>query len=134
LLSFNLGIELMQLFVVALVLPPRVVLARFDRYRRLRLAAASLTPLAALGWRADRLGYPNDVAAVADRLGAVAVPSLVVLWLACAHAYLVGTGSARVWLPRPLSGAGDGSGSPDAFAEAARTLDLRAAPTGGSGR
>ena len=40
LLGFNLGIEAMQLIIVVLVLPPLILLARANRYRTLRLAAA----------------------------------------------------------------------------------------------
>lgn len=67
----------MQLVVVAQALPPLVVLARFDRYQRLRLSAATVAAVAALGWLADRTGHPNVIATLADRLGAVAAPSVV---------------------------------------------------------
>jgi hypothetical protein len=81
LLGFNLGIELMQLAVVALVLPPLVLLARTPRYAAVRLAAAVLTGVAACGWLVDRLGHANPVAAAADHLGAIAAPVLVTLWV-----------------------------------------------------
>ncbi|MGK5678133.1 HupE/UreJ family protein [Actinoplanes sp. URMC 104] len=82
LLGFNVGIELMQLVVVALVLPPLVLLARSGRYRGIRLMAAALTGVAAVGWLADRVGLPNVIATAADQLGAVALPLVAVLWLA----------------------------------------------------
>ena len=80
LLGFNLGIELMQLVVVALVLPPLVLLGRARRYREGRTVAATLVGLAAVGWVLARLGAANPVADLADRLGTVALPAVVVLW------------------------------------------------------
>lgn len=82
LLGFNLGIELMQLAIVALVLPPMIVLARIGRYRRLRLVAAIATAVAAIGWLAARLGAANPVADAADQLGVIALPVVAALWLA----------------------------------------------------
>lgn len=82
LLGFNIGIEIMQLIVVAVVLPPLVVLARAGTYRRLRLVAAVLTGIAAIGWLLARMGIANPVADLADRLGTVSIPVVVVLWAA----------------------------------------------------
>lgn len=82
LLGFNLGIELMQLLIVAVVLPPLVLLARADRYRALRTTAAMITAVAALGWLAARLGQPNAVAGLADQLGVLSVPVVIALWAA----------------------------------------------------
>ena len=82
LLGFNLGIELMQLVVVALVLPPLVLLARDGRYREGRTAAAVLVGVAAVGWVLARLGLTNPVADLADGLGTVALPVVAVLWVA----------------------------------------------------
>ncbi|MFT4263557.1 MAG: HupE/UreJ family protein [Nocardioides sp.] len=84
LLGFNLGIELMQLLVVALVLPPLVLLARTRHYARLRVAAATLTGAAAVAWLVARLGHPNPVATLADGLGELSIPVVAALWLAAA--------------------------------------------------
>jgi hypothetical protein len=81
LLGFNLGIEAMQLIVVALVLPPLILLARAERYRRLRIVASLVTAVAAVGWLSARLGIDNPVAAAADQLGTTALPLVVALWL-----------------------------------------------------
>ena len=80
-LGFNLGIEIMQLIIVALVLPPLTLLARSGRYQTLRVVAAGATAVAAVGWLAARVGFPNPVAAAADRLGVIAIPVVVALWL-----------------------------------------------------
>jgi len=82
LLGFNVGIELMQLAVVALVLPPLCVLARTPAYRPLRVVAAGLTAVAAAGWLTARVGLANPVAAAADGLATVGPWALAVLWAA----------------------------------------------------
>jgi hypothetical protein len=80
LLGFNLGIEAMQLAVVALVLPPLILLARAGRYTMLRIAAASAAGAAASGWLAARLGLPNPIADLADSMGALSIPIVALLW------------------------------------------------------
>lgn len=92
LLGFNLGIEAMQLIIVAVVLPPLIMLARVGRYRALRVTAAVITAVAALGWLAARLGHPNPVSVVADQLGLLSIPVVVALWVA---AVVV----SRMWWP-----------------------------------
>jgi hypothetical protein len=59
----------MQLAVVALVLPPLIVLARAGRYGGLRLVAVLVAGVAAGGWLAARLEIPNVVADLADGIG-----------------------------------------------------------------
>ncbi|WP_157720211.1 HupE/UreJ family protein [Friedmanniella luteola] len=82
LLGFNLGIEAMQLIVVALVLPPLILLAHANRYCQLRVVAALATGVAALGWLGARLGVDNPVATAADELGVIVLPVVAALWLA----------------------------------------------------
>jgi len=81
LLGFNLGIEAMQLLIVAVVLPPLILLAHSGHYRRLRVGAAAATAVAAVGWLSARVGLPNPIADVADRLGVVSVPVGLALWV-----------------------------------------------------
>ncbi|MFJ3798397.1 HupE/UreJ family protein [Streptomyces sp. NPDC090088] len=82
LLGFNLGIELVQLLLVALALPSLLVLARLRVQPALRLTGATLTGIAALGWFADRLGLPNPVARAADSAGSHTTALLITLALA----------------------------------------------------
>ncbi|MFK4639426.1 HupE/UreJ family protein [Paenarthrobacter histidinolovorans] len=82
LLGFNLGIEVMQIAVVALVLPPLIMLARTGAYRRLRLGAALVVAVASLGWLADRLGFPNMLSSAADNFGEFSIPIVAILWIA----------------------------------------------------
>ncbi|MFT4211912.1 MAG: HupE/UreJ family protein [Microbacterium sp.] len=94
LLGFNIGIELMQLFVVLLVLPPLVVLARTRGYAPLRVTAAVVTGLAAVGWLVDRLGMTNPLGTAADSIGAASPWLVAALWIACA-AVLARRGARR---------------------------------------
>ena len=82
LLGFNIGIELMQLAVVAAVLPPLIVLARTRIYHPVRAAAAVLAAAAAAGWVFDRVGFPNIVADAADSLADVTPYVVAALWIA----------------------------------------------------
>ncbi|WP_432532936.1 HupE/UreJ family protein [Kineococcus arenarius] len=84
LLGFNLGIELMQLVVVLLVLPPLIVLARTPAYRPLRTTAAVVTAVAAVGWLLDRVGVPTPLSTAADSLGPVSPWIAATLWIAAA--------------------------------------------------
>ncbi|TIC85623.1 HupE/UreJ family protein [Nocardioides sp. GY 10127] len=114
LLGFNLGIELMQLVVVAAVLPALVMLSRLERvYAVVRLAAASLTGVAACGWLLARVGYANPVSDVADWLGEWSLPVLVVLWAGALAALVVDVRAGR-----RSAGSDSGSGSAPASASA----------------
>ncbi|WP_432534052.1 HupE/UreJ family protein [Kineococcus arenarius] len=84
LFGFNLGIEAVQLLVVLLVLPPLVVLARTAVHGPLRVAAAAVTALAAVGWLLDRVGLPTPLGAAADSLGALSPWIAAALWVAAA--------------------------------------------------
>lgn len=79
LLGFNLGIELLQLAIVAVVVPVLMILARTPAYAPLRITGAFVAILAALGWTAARLGYANPLSALADNLGTTALPLLALL-------------------------------------------------------
>jgi hypothetical protein len=54
-LGFNLGIELMQLFVIALTIPWLLLLSCTPAYRTVRLAGAGFAAVAAVAWLAERL-------------------------------------------------------------------------------
>lgn len=59
LLAFNLGIELVQIAIVAAVAPLLVVLSRRPSYRRVRVVGGLVGGTAALAWIAERaLGWP----------------------------------------------------------------------------
>ncbi|GIE85189.1 HupE/UreJ family protein [Actinoplanes regularis] len=89
LFGFNLGIELVQLALVALALPVLVAVARTRFGHRFRLTAAALTGVAAAGWLIARLGRPNPVASVADSVGTHPTVLLTALVGAAAAAVLI---------------------------------------------
>lgn len=63
-LAFNIGIELMQLIIVALALPPLVMLSRTALYATVRWVAAVFAGIAALGWIGARaFDWPNPIEA-----------------------------------------------------------------------
>lgn len=76
-LGFNLGIEAIQLLLVALALPPLLVLATTRAQPALRIGGSLLVIIAALGWAFDRLGYPNPIARAADQFGTMILPIII---------------------------------------------------------
>jgi hypothetical protein len=60
-LAFNLGIETMQMIVVAAVMPSLLLMSRTRAYPFLRIGGAFFAGLASLGWIAERLsGMPHS--------------------------------------------------------------------------
>lgn len=61
-LGFNLGIELMQLFVILLVIPWTIILSESPAYKIVRVTAAGFAGIAALAWMAERVsGTQNAI-------------------------------------------------------------------------
>lgn len=81
LLGFNLGIELAQLSVIALVFPSLYALSTTSWYPTVRVVTASVVLVAALGWATDRLGLVTNPLAPVET-AAVEHPWVVVLSLA----------------------------------------------------
>ncbi len=88
-LGFNLGIELMQLFVIALTMPWLLLLSRTPAYPVVRVSGALLAGVAALAWLAERLlGQANPLTQLINQavsyapwlLGALALTALVSFW------------------------------------------------------
>jgi hypothetical protein len=76
-LAFNLGIETMQLIVVAATMPSLMLFSRTRAYPGLRICAALFAVFASMGWIADRLfGFHNSIE------GAVNVIAHNSLWIA----------------------------------------------------
>ncbi len=72
--GFNLGIEAMQLMVVAAALPSLILLSRSPVYSPIRIGGALFAGVAATGWIAQRLwGAPNPVDAVVAALAQRAI-------------------------------------------------------------
>lgn len=95
-LGFNLGIELVQLAVVAVTVPWLVLLAKAGRYTPVRLAGAGFAAVAALAWMGERIsGTPNPVSQLLEGLMDTA-PGLVIV--------LAGLALVAHFVPRPARG------------------------------
>ena len=89
-LGFNLGIELVQLAVVACVMPALLLLARTPAYAPFRTAGAALTAVAATAWIVERVsGVPNIVAESIDTALGYAPWGVAVLTLGATGAWAV---------------------------------------------
>ena len=92
LLGFNLGIETVQIAIVALVVPPLLVLSRAPIFAALRTVLAGLTAAAAIAWIVNRsLGLGDGLVAGIDvvvshglwavaMLYLLAIPQAVRMW------------------------------------------------------
>lgn len=88
-LGFNLGIELMQLFVIAVTVPWLILLSQTPAYATVRVAGALAAAVAALAWIIERLSSQgNPLTALVARvaqcgpwlLAALAVVATVSYW------------------------------------------------------
>ncbi|MBL1074089.1 HupE/UreJ family protein [Nocardia sp. 2] len=120
-LGFNLGIEIVQLLLVALALPPLLVLATTRAQPVLRVGGSAVVIVAALGWALDRLGFANPIARAADQIGTSILPivagagvlAVVVLALR-GRARVGGESHSEVWEFGEEAGGGGGlRGVPD---------------------
>ncbi len=87
LLAFNLGIETMQMMVVAAILPSLILMSRTRAYPILRMGGAVFAGAASVGWMVERLFAfetpVNTIVGVFARHGVWMAVSLLVLSLAC---------------------------------------------------
>ncbi|UJW85097.1 HupE/UreJ family protein [Devosia sp. SL43] len=81
LLGFNLGIEAMQLGIVAVTMPALLLIASSRLYGLLRVLGAVVALLAALGWLAGQLGAPLAVTTLVEGLNGQFFPVVVGLTL-----------------------------------------------------
>ena len=83
-LGFNVGIEIVQLGVVAVMLPALVVLGQSSAYPRIRSTGALLSGIAATAWAIERiLGKDNAAARAIDAGLGYAIWPLGLVSLAC---------------------------------------------------
>jgi HupE / UreJ protein len=89
-LSFNLGIETMQLLVVAAVLPSLLMLSRTSAYGVFRLAGAALAGTASMAWTVERvMKLDSRVDPIVDTLARHAPWIGAVLFAASLYCYSV---------------------------------------------
>lgn len=82
LLGFNLGIELMQLLVIALTIPWLLLLSRTTAYRTVRVSGAVLAGVAALAWVVERItGQSNGLTRGVEQVAHYAPYGLALLAL-----------------------------------------------------
>jgi HupE / UreJ protein len=90
LFGFNLGIEAMQLAVVAISLPPLLLLSRTNTYRMFRMMGALSAGIASCAWIAERvLDRPNMIGNSIERLAHHGVWLAALLWLCGAVAWVM---------------------------------------------
>jgi hypothetical protein len=95
-LGFNLGIELMQLFVIAVTMPWLVLLSLTPLYPRVRVVCAVLAAIAALGWMMNRVtGRGNVIESAMQTATDYAPLGILPLALTALPAYLYFTRNVR---------------------------------------
>ncbi len=91
-LAFNVGIETMQLLVVAAILPSLILLSRTAAYSMLRIGGALFAAIASLAWTLQRLfGIALPVDTIVEGLAHRAVWIAIILFLASLVSKLVMT-------------------------------------------
>lgn len=89
LLGFNIGIELMQLFVIALVVPWLILLSLTPFYQWFRRTGAALASVAAVAWIAERVsGTPNIIGGFVQNISESAHFGILILALVALSAYV----------------------------------------------
>jgi HupE / UreJ protein len=89
LLGFNLGIEAMQLAVVAMTLPVLLVLSRIEHYAVFRITGAVFACVASCAWIAERaLDRPNSIGYGIEKLSHHGALLCAALWVCTALAWL----------------------------------------------
>lgn len=91
-LGFNVGIELMQLFVIALVVPWLILLGQTAFYQWIRIGGAVLAAIAALVWIVERVsGSPNKIGGFVQNIAEFAHLGILVLALIALSVYFYGS-------------------------------------------
>jgi hypothetical protein len=79
-LGFNIGIEVMQLFVIVSIVPWIILLSQTPFYKWIRVVWAVLAGLAALSWIIERLsGKPNSITVLIQKLAVHAPWGILIL-------------------------------------------------------
>ncbi len=95
-LGFNIGIELMQLFVIAVTVPWLLILSRSWLYQYVRIGGAIFAGIAAIGWMVQRYVNSGNILA-----SAVEYVSKYAVWLVVALA-IVAIASNLITRDKPI--------------------------------
>jgi hypothetical protein len=94
-LGFNLGIELMQLFIIMIIAPWLILLSKTNFYSLFRVPAAALAGVAALGWIIERIsGSANAITITLNNITPYA-PRLIILLAIAACLFSIQINRAR---------------------------------------
>lgn len=94
-LGFNLGIELMQVFIIVLVIPWLIILSRINFYNGLRVAGAFIAGIASIGWMAERItDTPNVISSAVMAAFGYVVWLVVALAVTAIMTFFVKAGSS----------------------------------------
>lgn len=89
-LGFNLGIQVIQLFIIGIALPWLIMLSYNNFYTGLRIAGALIAAVASLGWMVERLtGTPNFVGSTVMAASGYTFWLLLVLGIAAIMSFFV---------------------------------------------
>ena len=95
-LGFNVGIELMQLLVIAVTIPWIILLSKTIFYKGIRMAGAILAAIAALGWMTERaLQQSNQLTQLIEQVAAYSPWVVLVLACAAGAGYALDKGRSR---------------------------------------
>jgi len=87
-LGFNLGIEMMQLFVIGITVPWLIVLSMTPAHKWVRIGGASLAAVAAIGWIVNRVsGVSNAIERAMNTVTEFAPVGILILALVAIPAY-----------------------------------------------
>ncbi|MEO8886112.1 MAG: hypothetical protein ABI367_08625, partial [Mucilaginibacter sp.] len=87
-LGFNLGIELMQLLIILMIVPWLILISTSAIYTWIRIPAALLAGMAAIGWIAERItAKPNAITLLMVKATPYAIWLIMVLIVTAILAY-----------------------------------------------
>ena len=94
-LGFNLGIGIMQMFIILIIMPWLIILSRINFYSGLRIAGAFTAAVASIGWMVERItGTPNFIGSAVVAASGYAIWLVVALAVAAILGFFVKAGSS----------------------------------------
>lgn len=98
-LGFNTGIEIMQLFVIAMIIPWLILLSKTPAYKWVRITGAVFAAIAALAWIVERTsGKANVVTGFVETATQYGVWCIAVLAIVSVFVYITSLFSSKAQL------------------------------------